>query len=53
MDEELTWNMMRSSWQTIYETPYPTSETGPKPPPADKYSGYSLKFIKFDCEWGV
>ena len=20
-DEELTWNMMRSSWQTIYETP--------------------------------
>lgn len=48
-----TWKNMRSSPAMMYETPYPSSATGPKPPPADMQSGFSFALNRLVWPWGV
>ena len=37
------WKKIKSSPAMMYDTPYPSSATGPKPPPADMQSGFFVK----------
>lgn len=43
------WKKTQSSPAMMYETPYPSSATGPNPPPADMCSGCLTRSNLFVC----
>jgi hypothetical protein len=50
---QVIWKKMRSSPAIMYDTPYPSSATGPKPPPAEMQLGYFFKSSFGVCPCGV
>ena len=47
LDDRLedTWKYKIASPGTMYETPYPSSDTGPNPPPGDSYKKKSFSLL--------